>query len=214
MTSNGVPNTETTDEPVGETTAATEQVALAEPNAESEPNAETDPSVQGTEQAADDSSTGAVTSGNSAEGPIAQSGPAPSNGSGVLSGTVAFLSAGLGLVSLTGMTLGDMLKDREQVVGQLKQGGSGNQIEAIYSGPWHTVALVNGVVGLVAALLGLATMAVAAGRSEPRGWVKPVALAGAVLGVLGILVAGGMYLDLFAPQPKMPKAPPMMGGGQ
>jgi hypothetical protein len=39
-----------------------------------------------------------------------------------------------------------------------------------------------------------------------------VALGGVVLGGLGVLVAGGMYLDLFAAQPVLPQTPPLGGG--
>ncbi|GAA1234699.1 hypothetical protein GCM10009676_18080 [Prauserella halophila] len=133
---------------------------------------------------------------------------------GVLGG-IAVVSSGLGLSSLIGNPLSDMLRAREEIVGQIEAGtgGGGDQIEAFYGAPWHTAALVNGVVALVAAVIGGVVLAVQARRSDSSPWVIAVALGGVVLGLLGLLVAGGMYLDLFAAQPELPTAPQLGTGG-
>lgn len=125
-------------------------------------------------------------------------------------GAAAVVSAGLGLSSLTGTSLGDMLRSRAEIAGQIKAGtgGGGNPVEALYGTPWHTAALVNGLFALVAVLVGGVVLAAYARRADPRPWVRAMALGGAVLGVIGLLVSGGMYLDLFAGQPVMPT----MGG--
>jgi hypothetical protein len=39
-----------------------------------------------------------------------------------------------------------------------------------------------------------------------------MALGGVVLGGIGVLVAAGMYLDLFATPPVLPQTPPFGGG--
>ncbi len=52
------------------------------------------------------------------------------------------------------------------------------------------------------------TLAVCAGRTSTQPWVRAVALGGVVLGGIGVIVSGGMALDLFAAQPAMPT----MGG--
>lgn len=130
-------------------------------------------------------------------------------------GAAAVVSAGLGFTSLTGTGLGDMLRSRQEIVGQIEatvSGGTGDQVDALYGAPWHTAALVNGIIALVAVLVGGALLAAHSRRAGTASWIKAVALGGAVLGALGLLIAGGMYLDLFAAQPELPMAP-MLGGG-
>lgn len=138
-------------------------------------------------------------------------GTATSGGSG--SGAAAVVSAGLGIVSLTGTGLGDMLRARMEIIGQIKIGGGGaggrglDQVDALYGAPWHTAALVNGVFALVAVVIGVGLLAVYHGRADARPWVRAIALGGAVLGGIGVLIAGGMYFDLFAAQPALSSRP-------
>jgi hypothetical protein len=129
----------------------------------------------------------------------------PESTGGFVAGAAAVVAAGLGLVSLTGTSLSDMLRAHEQVVGQIKSatGEGGDQIDALYGAPWHLAAVVNGLFALVAVLVGGGLLA-AGGRADTRPWTKAVALGGVLLGVLGLLVATGMYLDLFASQPAVP----------
>lgn len=123
-------------------------------------------------------------------------------------GAGAAVSAGLGLSSLTGTSLSEMLRSRKEIVGQIEAatGGGGDQVEALYGAPWHTAALVNGIFALVAVLIGSGVLLVARVRRADPGqpWVTAVALGGVVLGAIGLLVAGGMYVDLFADQPALP----------
>jgi hypothetical protein len=135
-------------------------------------------------------------------------------GSGLGAGAAAVVSAGLGLSSLTGTSLSEMLRDRKQLIGQIEssaqgqQGGGGaDQITALYGAPWHATALLNGIFALLAVLVGGVLLALVARRAETRSWVNAVALGGVVLGVIGLLVAGGMYLDLFAAAPQVPSTP-------
>lgn len=137
---------------------------------------------------------------------------APARGAGV--GAVALVAAGLGLASLTGTSLGDMMRAREEIVGQISAatGGRVDQVEVLYASPWHTVALVNGVVALLAVIVGGVLTGVLRRRAQAtRSWVPAVALGGALLGVLGLLVSGGMYLDLFAAAPQIPSMPGLGG---
>lgn len=128
-------------------------------------------------------------------------------------GAAAVVSAGLGLSSLTGTSIGDMLRYREEIVGQIESatGGGGDQVEALYGAPWHMAALVNGSFALVAVLIGGMLLATRARSADTRAWVKAVALGGVVLGAIGLVVAGGMYFDLFAGQPEMPASRGMGG---
>ncbi|MCX5385845.1 hypothetical protein [Streptomyces sp. NBC_00083] len=123
-------------------------------------------------------------------------------------GAAAVVAAALGAVSLSGTWMGKTLSERATLVGQIKTSQSGTaaqQIQEIYGNSWHTTALVNGVFALLALIVGAAVLARPAfgtpGRAEQPVWVKAVALAGVVLGVVGLLISAGMYLDLFAALP-------------
>ncbi len=141
--------------------------------------------------------------------------PAGTASGGGLAGAGAVVAAGLGLASLTGPSVGDMLRERESLVGQIQAatGSPGDTIESFYGAPWDVAAVVNGVVALVAVLVGLVLVLGPAARPAAGAWVRPVALGGLVLGVLGLLVSGGMYLDLFASTPVLPQMPGIPGLG-
>ncbi|MEU7315628.1 hypothetical protein [Streptomyces sp. NPDC007083] len=128
-------------------------------------------------------------------------------------GAVAVLSAGLGLASLTGTSFSDMLRERKSLIGQIESsaqgsgGSAADQVNSLYGAPWHAAAVVNGIFAALAVVVGALLLAALTGRSGARGWVKAVALGGVLLGLVGLLVAGGMYFDLFAAQPEVPAAP-------
>jgi hypothetical protein len=133
---------------------------------------------------------------------------------GVGAGAAAVVSAGLALSSLTGTGVGDMLRARAEIVGQIEASVSGaavDQVEALYGSPWDTAALVNGAVALVAVVIGGVLLAAHSGRPTARAWVRAVALGGVVLGGIGLLVAVGMYFDLFAAAPELPRTPQLGG---
>ncbi|MFG2718188.1 hypothetical protein ACGFW5_07780 [Streptomyces sp. NPDC048416] len=123
-------------------------------------------------------------------------------------GAAAVVAGALGAVSLSGTWMGKTLSERATLIGQIKTSQSGTaaqQIQEIYGNSWHTTAVVNGVFALLALIVGAVVLARPAfgtpGRSEQPVWVKAVALAGVVLGVIGLLISVGMYLDLFAAMP-------------
>ncbi|MGW8983023.1 hypothetical protein ACWGQ9_10220 [Streptomyces parvus] len=127
---------------------------------------------------------------------------------GVGAGAAAVVSAALGVVALTGAWTGRVAAERETLIGQIKTSGGGSaaqQISEIYGDAWHTTALVNGVFALLALLVGVVVLVrpafgAPADRPQPA-WVRAVALAGVALGVLGVLISAGMYLDLFVSLP-------------
>ncbi|MFG2870110.1 hypothetical protein [Streptomyces sp. NPDC048338] len=124
-------------------------------------------------------------------------GPTPAAGVGA--GAAAVVSAALGLAALTGTWMGKVASERETLIGQIKaQGGTpAQQISEIYGDAWHTTALVNGVF----AVLALITAVVVLTRPERPAWVRAVAVAGAVLGGIGLFLSAGMYFDLFLSLP-------------
>lgn len=141
-----------------------------------------------------------------------------SDGRGWGAGAAAVVSAGIGLASLTGTSLSEMLRERKQLIGQIESnpqsGGGGDQINALYGAPWHASAMINGIFALIAVLVGGLLLAMLSSRSDARPWVKALALGGVVLGVIGLVVAGGMYFDLFASAPELPTQGVGGGAGQ
>ncbi|BDM72043.1 hypothetical protein HEK616_55300 [Streptomyces nigrescens] len=131
-----------------------------------------------------------------------QDAPAPPGTAGVAAGAGAVVAAGLGLASVTGTWLGTLMAERQTLMGQinLQAGKATDQISAMYGTPWHTTALVNGVFAVLAALVAAVVL------TRPRAtWVRAVAWGGLALGVLGLLISAGMYLDLFGSMPTIPK---------
>lgn len=146
--------------------------------------------------------------------PVASSTSGTGSAGGALVGAGGLVSAGLGLASMTGTSLGEMLRAREELLGQIAAvtgGPGGDQIETLYAGPWHTAALVNGVFALLAVLIGAVLFFGPARKPGALIWGRALALGGLVLGVIGLVVSGGMYLDLFAAAPQMPAMPGMPG---
>ncbi len=204
---NATPATTKTDaETEPRTDAETETAATAE--ATSTPGgapAEKAPVATGTADASDTEDRPEPDDGPR-EGELDAEAAPPRAGFGA--GAAAVVAGALGAVSLSGTWMGRTLSERATLIGQIKtsQGGTAaQQIQQIYGNSWHTTALVNGVFAVLALIVGAVVLARPAfgtpGRAEQPVWVKAVALAGVVLGVVGLLISAGMYLDLFAALP-------------
>ncbi|WP_217246792.1 hypothetical protein [Streptomyces sp. AC602_WCS936] len=121
---------------------------------------------------------------------------------GVGQGAGAVVSAGLGIVSLTGSWVGTVASARESLIGQLESSSSsdvGALIEKGYGNAWHATALWGGAFALVALIVGVVVLARPAfgapGRPQAPG-IKSVAWAGVALGVIGLLLAVLKYTDI------------------
>ncbi|MBT2397953.1 hypothetical protein [Streptomyces sp. ISL-100] len=141
--------------------------------------------------------------------------------SGVGAGAAAVVSTVLGFAALTGTWTSRVAAERETLIGQLgtKQTDSpADQVAALYGNGWHMTALVNGGFALLALVVAVGVLARplfgTPGTSEQSPWVRSFAWAGVALGVLGLLVSAGMYLDLFASMPTPPTAGTGAGAGQ
>lgn len=124
----------------------------------------------------------------------------PRASSGLGSAVAGVVAAGLGVVALSGSWVGRVAAERQTLIGQIKtsQGGTpAQQISAVYGDAWHTTALVNGVFALLALIVGAAVLAL----PQKAGWVRACAVAGVVLGALGMIVSAGMYFDFFLALP-------------
>ncbi|MGP4004827.1 hypothetical protein [Streptomyces sp. 8N706] len=168
--------------------------------------AETPGAAQGTGKAGTEPSD---TDGTDVDGePEDEQATAPVRSSVIATGAAAVVGAALGLASLTGTWVGRLAAEREQLIGQIKTSTSGgqaqpqDQIAALYGNPWHATALFNGLFALAALIVAgavlLRPVAAAAAADSPRAtWIRAVAWAGVVLGVLGLLVSGALYFDVF-----------------
>lgn len=119
---------------------------------------------------------------------------------GVGAAAAAVVSAALSVVALTGTWTGKVVAERETLVGQIKTSGTGTpaqQISEIYGDAWHSTALVNGVFALLAVIVAVLVITL------PRRpvWVRAIAVAGAVLGGIGLFLSVGTYFDLFLSLP-------------
>ncbi|MFE6163573.1 hypothetical protein ACFQ7F_32200 [Streptomyces sp. NPDC056486] len=127
---------------------------------------------------------------------------APAKSGGVFQGAAAVVSAALGVIGLSGGWLGTVAAARSNIVGQLetKQSASvADQIQALYGDSWQVTALIAGSFALVALVVGFVVLvrpAFGAPGQVQAPWIKSVAWAGVVLGVIGLLLAIAKYSDL------------------
>ncbi|MER5406791.1 hypothetical protein [Streptomyces sp. NPDC002769] len=124
------------------------------------------------------------------------------NAPGVGQGAAAVVSAGLGIVSLTGSWVATVAAARETLVGQLQTSSSASvatQVKEVYGDAWATTALVGGLFALAALIVGVVVLARPAFGAPGRpqaAWIKSVAWAGVSLGVVGLVLAVAKYSDL------------------
>ncbi|MEF9522481.1 hypothetical protein [Streptomyces sp. RB13] len=159
------------------------------------------PEAAGTDTPAEDAD--ASTDEDTDEGPDGTgtegTGAAPT---GVGQGAGAVVSAGLGIVSLTGSWVGTVASARESLMGQLQTSSSsdvGTLVEKGYGNAWQATAMWGGIFALVALIVGVVVLARPAfgapGRPQAP-WIKSVAWAGVALGVIGLLLAVLKYTDV------------------
>ncbi|PBC61045.1 hypothetical protein BKI49_26090 [Streptomyces sp. Tue6028] len=121
---------------------------------------------------------------------------------GVGQGAAAVVSAGLGVVSLTGSWVATVAAARETLVGQLQTSSSASvakQVKEVYGDAWAATALVGGLFALAALIVGVVVLARPAFGAPGRpqaAWIKSVAWAGVALGVIGLVLAVAKYSDI------------------
>lgn len=130
--------------------------------------------------------------------------------SGVVAGVAAVVGAGLGLASLTGTWLSDVMSSRQELIGQIngQTATPEEQIATIYGSQWHTTALFNGFFALAAILVTGAALAIPAfGKNSGTSptWVRAVAIGGLALGTIGLVIAAVMWFDVFTDLPVVPE---------
>jgi hypothetical protein len=137
-----------------------------------------------------------------AEGEATAEETGPAGPSGVGQGAGAVVSAGLGIVSLTGSWIGTVASARQSLLGQLETSSSSDiatMIDKGYGNAWQATALWGGIFALVALIVGVVVLARPAfgapGRPQAP-WIKSVSWAGVALGVVGLLLAVLKYTDV------------------
>ncbi|MBT2410894.1 hypothetical protein J7I94_10010 [Streptomyces sp. ISL-12] len=138
---------------------------------------------------------------------VTETGTATEGPSGVGQGAGAVVSAGLGIVSLTGSWVGTVASARQAVLGQLATTQTSDvqtMLQKGYGDAWQATALWGGVFALVALIVGVFVLARPAfgapGRPQPA-WIKSVSWAGVALGVIGLLLAVLKYTDILLAVP-------------
>lgn len=131
----------------------------------------------------------------------------PESSTGVGQGAAAVVSAALGFISLSGSWIGTLAGARAQLNGQLHTASTASvatQIKEVYGTSWHATAIWAGLFALVAALVGVGALVRPAfgtpGKPQAT-WIKSVAWAGVVLGVVGLLLAVLKYTDALLAMP-------------
>jgi hypothetical protein len=121
---------------------------------------------------------------------------------GVGQGAAAVVSAGLGVVSLTGSWVGTVAAARETLVGQLETSSTATvakQVKEVYGDAWATTALIGGLFALAALIVGVFVLvrpAFGAPGRPQAAWIKSAAWAGVSLGVVGLVLAVAKYSDI------------------
>ncbi|MFI8308611.1 hypothetical protein ACIF80_35470 [Streptomyces sp. NPDC085927] len=182
------------------TKTETEKAAKAEDNS-ADNSADRSETGAGTEAgAAVDADT--ADSGTTETEPDTEPEPELQGAHGVGQGAAAIVSAGLGVVSLTGSWLGTVAAARETLVGQLETAADSTvatQVKEIYGDAWQTSALWGGLFALTALVIGVVVLARPAFGTPGAGqapWIKSVAWGGVALGVIGLLLAVLKYTDV------------------
>ncbi|MDI5961838.1 hypothetical protein POF50_029290 [Streptomyces sp. SL13] len=147
-----------------------------------------------------------------AEAELASRSQAKARSSVVASGAAGLVALGLALASVTGTWLGTIMSEREQLIGQISAQShpTANQIALEFGTPWHTTEVFNGVFALVALLVAAVVLISQTGVDRPASatvpWIRAVAWGALILGVIGLVVAGLMYFDVFTALPHVPAA--------
>ncbi|WP_408050587.1 hypothetical protein [Streptomyces sp. HO565] len=161
--------------------------------------------VDGDSTAVEDPAVDEAGAGTYADaGAVEKDGP-----TGVGQGAGAVVSAGLGIVSLTGSWVGTVASAREAVFGQLETTQSSNvqtMLEKGYGDAWQATALWGGAFALVALIVGVVVLvrpAFGAPGKPQAAWIKSVSWAGVALGVIGLILAVLKYTDVMMAVPSV-----------
>ncbi|MFE9095405.1 hypothetical protein [Streptomyces sp. NPDC007264] len=126
---------------------------------------------------------------------------APKGPSGIGQGAGAVVSAGLGIVSLSGSWIGTVASAREALVGQLRTSSSASVARQVkvYGDAWHATAVWGGLFALAALTVGVVVLvrpAFGVPGEPQQPWIRSVAWGGVALGLVGLFLAVLKYTDI------------------
>ena len=136
-------------------------------------------------------------------------------GSGIAAGAAAIVATGLAVTSMGGSWLGNVLAQRQTLIGQINTGNS-QAADAIikqrYTEPWHKTALVGIWFAVAAMLVAAGTLFVGEffAKHPAPAWVRALTWGALALGIVGLGVSAAMYFDVFAGNITVPAG---AGGG-
>ncbi|MEZ0114095.1 hypothetical protein ABH920_008129 [Catenulispora sp. EB89] len=122
-------------------------------------------------------------------------------GSGIVAGAGAIVATGLALTSMGGSWVGDILAQRQQLIGQINTANSAADaiIKQRYTEPWHKTALVGIWFAVAAMLVAAATLFVGEffAKHPAPAWVRALTWGALALGIVGLGVSAAIYFDVF-----------------
>ncbi|WP_194907888.1 hypothetical protein [Catenulispora rubra] len=122
-------------------------------------------------------------------------------GSGIAAGAGAIVAAGLALTSMGGSWVGDILSQRQQLIGQINTANSAADaiIKQRYTEPWHKTALVGIWFAVAAMLVAAGTLFVGEffAKHPAPTWVRALTWGALALGIVGLGVSAALYFDVF-----------------
>jgi|GEM_PF-2641355 len=119
----------------------------------------------------------------------------------IAAGAAAVAAAGLAITSLGGNWLGDVLSQRQSLIGQINTANS--QADAIikqrYTDVWHKTAFVSMGFAIAAVVIAAATLFLGAFAAKQQApvWVRVLTWGALALGIIGLGVSAAMYFDVF-----------------
>jgi hypothetical protein len=129
-------------------------------------------------------------------------------GSGVVSGAFGLTSLGLAVASLSGSWLGNVYGTRAQYFADLHAKTAASQVQSTqnsldaFASGWHGQAVIGGIFALAALLFGAGVLAspslLLSGKTP--AWARGAALAGIIVGAIGLLLAILAFYGLLAPK--------------
>jgi hypothetical protein len=127
---------------------------------------------------------------------------ATGSGSIVAAGAAAVTAAGLAITSLGGNWLGDILSQRQSLIGQINTTANAQAntiIKQRYTDVWHKQAFVSMGFAIAAVVIAAAALFLGAFAAKQQApvWVRVLTWGALVLGVVGLGVAAAMYFDFF-----------------
>lgn len=126
---------------------------------------------------------------------------AAGSGGIIAAGAAAITAGGLAITSLGGNWLGDVLSQRQSLIGQINTANSAADaiIKQRYTDVWHKTAFVSMGFAIAAIVIAAATLFLGAFAAKQQApvWVRVLTWGALALGIIGLGVSAAMYFDLF-----------------